>query len=294
MNKTLAFFQLIRLKNLVITLFTQIISYFFQSPHITLDHVLKPRFISLCIATMLVAAGGYIINDYLDIKLDLINKPNKVIVGQIISRRWTMFWHSFVNIIALALGVYIGVKVFMAILTATILLWIYSVSLKRKFLVGNLLVSILSSFVIILNYVYDTSLDVNLIIAYSIFAFTLTLLREIIKDAEDIRGDGKFDCETIPIVLGIRKTKSFLFHLAGAFTLGLFVYASLYAVSYPFIFSISKASFLFYMLVFVFIPLGIMLYLIKMADTTSDFSRLSSLAKLIMITGIASMIFWRL
>jgi 4-hydroxybenzoate polyprenyltransferase len=293
-SKIRAFFQLVRLKNLLITCFTQVFSYYFLSPHITLSDLSSPRFISLCIATIFVAAGGYIINDYLDIKLDLINKPEKVVVGQVISRRWTMLWHFILNGIAVILGLYIGIKVCIAIFSATILLWIYSVSLKRKFLVGNLLVSILSAFVIIINYVYDTSLDINLIIAYSSFAFALTLLREIIKDAEDIRGDGKFDCKTIPIVLGIRKTKSILFYLTFTFTALLFIYITLSAASFPFVFAITRGSFLFYMLLFVLLPLGVMIYRIRTADTTSDFSRLSSLAKIIMITGILSMFFWRL
>lgn len=294
MKKAIAFLQLIRVNNLIIMLLTQVLSYYFLSPHISLPHLLEPRFICLCIATVFVGAGGYIINDYLDINLDLINKPGKVVVGQIISRRWTMFWHFVLNGIALALGIYIGTKVSIAIAIAALLLWIYSVSFKRKFLLGNILVSILSAFVIVINYVYDTSLNIGLIISYSIFAFSLTLLREIIKDAEDIRGDGKFDCKTIPIVLGIRKTKSILFSLTLIFILVLLMYTTLYASSFSFVYSISRGGFLFYMLVFVILPLGIMSYLIRTADTTSDFSRLSSLAKLIMVTGMLSMIFWRL
>lgn len=294
MKKVIAFLQLIRVNNLIIMFLTQILSYYFLSPNISIEHLFEPRFISLCIATVFVGAGGYIINDYIDVNLDLINKPQKVVVGQIISRRWTMFWHFVLNGIALVLGLYIGMKVTIAIAIAALLLWIYSVSLKRQFLLGNILVSMLSAFVIVINFVYDTSLTIGLIVSYSIFAFSLTLLREIIKDTEDIRGDGKFDCKTIPIVLGIRKTKSILFSLTLIFMLVLLVYTTLYASSFSFIHSITRSGFLFYMLVFVMLPLGIMAYKIRIADTTSDFSRLSSLAKLIMITGMLSMVFWRL
>jgi 4-hydroxybenzoate polyprenyltransferase len=271
-----------------------LLSYYFLSQHIGIEQLTAPRFLCLCIATVFVAAGGYIINDYLDIKLDLINKPEKVVVGQIISRRWTMFWHFLLNGSAVLLGFYIGTKVCIAIFSATVLLWIYSVSLKRKFLIGNLLVSSLSAFVIIINFVYDTSLNIALIISYSFFAFILTLLREIIKDAEDIRGDGKFDCKTIPIILGIRKTKSILFYLTFLFVIALFIYTTLYAASFPFINGMARGGFIFYMLIAVICPLGLMLYWIRTADTTADFSRLSSLAKFIMITGLLSMIFWRL
>jgi 4-hydroxybenzoate polyprenyltransferase len=294
MNKLQAFLQLIRIKNLVITFVTQLFAYYFLSRHIGWDQLVEPRFMSLCLATVFVAAGGYIINDYLDIKLDLINKPEKVVVGQVITRRWTMFWHFLLNGMAVLLGLFIGIKVCIAIFSATVLLWIYSVSLKRKFLIGNILVSALSAFVIIINFVYDTSLDIFLIVSYSFFAFTLTLLREIIKDAEDIRGDGKFDCETIPIVLGIRKTKSILFYLAFAFAIILFIYTTFYAASFPFLNGLARGGLIFYMLIAVIAPLGLMIYWIHTADTTSDFSRLSSLAKVIMVTGMLSMLFWRL
>ena len=290
----LAFLRLIRFPNLVIMLFTQVLSYYFLTPQITLSNLFETRFLFLCAATLLVGAGGYIINDYLDVKLDLINKPNKVVVGQLISRRWTMFLHFSLNTIGLLLGFCIGTKVTLAIVIAAFLLWIYSVSLKRQFLAGNLLVSCLSAFVIIINYIYDNSLQVSLIWAYSFFAFTLTLLREIIKDTEDIRGDGKFDCKTIPIVIGVRKTKNLLLYLTGSFALVLFVYTTFYAASYPFMHSFTRGSFIFYMMCFVIIPLLVLLYFIKTADTTSDFHRLSTYTKLIMVSGMLSMIFWRL
>ncbi len=288
------FFQLIRFPNLVIMLCTQVFSYYFLSKHITVEQLIEPRFTLLCLATILVGAGGYIINDYLDVKLDLINKPSKVIVGQNISRRWTMFLHLFFNGIAILLGVFIGIKVTIAILVAALLLWVYSVSLKRKFLIGNIVVALLSAFVIILNFVFDTSLNLEFIITYSLFAFTLTLIREIIKDTEDQRGDGKFDCKTIPIVLGVRKTKSILISTTLGLVLILAFYTFLYGASFPFEHILSRACFVGYMLLFVITPLLVLLYLIRKADTTKDFSRLSSLSKIIMTFGMISMIFWRL
>lgn len=289
-----AFFRLIRFPNLVIMVCTQVLSYYCLSPHIEIADLFETRFIFLCAATLLVGAGGYIINDYLDIKLDLINKPDKVVVGQIISRRWTMFLHFMMNAVAVLLGLYIGTKVTIAIVVAAIFLWVYSVSLKRQFLAGNVLVSCLSAFVIVLNFIYDNSLQESLIWSYSFFAFMLTLLREIIKDTEDIRGDGKFDCKTIPIVIGVRKTKNLLLYLTSAFAVFLFVYSTFYAASYPFVHAITRASFLFYMIFLVILPLFVLLYFIKTADTTSDFHRLSTLTKLIMVLGMISMIFWKL
>lgn len=252
------------------------------------------RFILLCLATAATGAAGYIINDYLDVKLDLINKPLKVVVGQQISRRWSMFLHFLLNVLALICGYYIGDKVTLCIALAALLLWIYSVSLKRAFLSGNLLVAGMSAFVLLIIYVYNTAIDLNKIVAYSIFAFLLSLIREIVKDAEDIRGDGKFDCKTLPIVLGIRKTKEILFYTGIVLLLSIFTYTSLQAATYPFQMSFTRGGLLFYMLAFVCVPLGVLLYLIRIADTTSDFHRLSSFCKLIMLTGMLSMVFWKL
>jgi 4-hydroxybenzoate polyprenyltransferase len=294
MNILFAFFRLIRFNNLIIMLVTQVFSYYFLSQHITLENLLETRFIFLCIATIMTAAGGYIINDYLDVKLDLINKPSKVVVGHLISRRWAMFLHLMLNSIALGLGLYIGTKVFLSILIAAILLWIYSVSLKQKILIGNLLVSVLSAFVIIINYVYDISLSLDLILGYSFFAFSLTLIREIIKDTEDMRGDKRFNCKTIPIVLGVRKTKSIVLYISLFFTLFLIIFSTLFAFTTHFMYSISQQWYIVYMLLGVFSPLLLLFYLIKKADTASNFSRISLLLKCIMILGMFSMVWARL
>jgi 4-hydroxybenzoate polyprenyltransferase len=288
-----AFIRLIRLNNLLIMLFSQVLSYYFLSSHIGLSDLLAPRFIYLCLATLLVGAGGYIINDYIDVKLDLINKPDKVVVGNMISRRWSMFLHLIVNGLALLLGLFIGVKVTIAIAAAAVLLWLYSVSFKRQFLIGNVVVSVLSAFVIIINYVFDNSLNTELVIAYSFFAFMLTLLREIIKDTEDIRGDGKFNCRTIPIVAGVRKTKNLLLALTVIFMATVFVYTSFYACTFPFSHPFTAGAIVFYMVALVLVPLFILLYLLRKADTTYDFNRLSLYTKLIMVSGMLSMIFWK-
>ena len=272
---------------------TQVIAYYFLTSYITVSDLLNHRFLMLCLATLLSAAGGYIINDYLDIKLDLINKPSKVVVGQQISRRWSMFWHLSFNLLAITLGFMIGTKVGIAVSAAAILLWIYSVSLKRTFLAGNVLVALMSSFVIFITAIYNTQLNYSLILSYSLFAFVLSLIREIIKDTEDMRGDGKFDCKTIPIVIGVRKTKSILLYTTLFMTLGIIMFAALAIPSYSFKYSFSAVLLFLYLIIVVTIPILILAFRISRADTTRDFSALSSLSKLIMLAGMLSMIGWK-
>ncbi len=268
-------------------------AYYFLTPHITLTDLTDSRFLMLCLATVLSAAGGYIINDYIDIKLDLINKPDKVVVGQQISRRWSMFWHLTFNMIAVISGFMTGLKVGISVAVAAILLWVYSVSLKRTFLAGNILVALMSSFVIFILAIYNTQTNLPLIICYSLFAFVLSLIREIIKDTEDMRGDGRFDCKTIPIVIGIRQTKRVLLYSTLIMILSVMMFAALAIPSFHFTSGLSAFALFVYLIIAVILPLCILAFRITKADTTRDFSLLSSYTKLIMVAGMLSMIGWK-
>jgi len=131
------------------------------------------------------------------------------------------------------------------------------------------------------------------IIIYSFFAFIVSLIREIAKDIEDIRGDEKFRAKTLPIVIGIRKTKNVMIALQLLLLSVMFVFAGLFdAISATDI----EVSFIFiiYSFLFICLPLGYILLKTKAADLKKDFSGLSLYYKAIMILGILSMIFWRL
>lgn len=292
MRIILDFLRLIRINNILMIAITQIFAYYFLNPTIEIYSIFDRNFIFLIISTSLVASAGYIINDYMDVKLDLINKPNKVIVGKSISRRWTMLLHFACTIIALGLAYSIGKKVMLAVFFSSCLLWIYSQFLKKTYLSGNILVSLLTANTLLILFFYDKNVLSNGIIVYAIFAFLLSLIREIIKDTEDLRGDQQFKSKTLPIVLGVRKTKNVLLGLQTILIILSFANMSFFGVlSY----SSDKIYLMFFMyqLILVLIPMGIMWWLIKLADTKRDFSRLSFIAKLNMLSGIVSMIFWR-
>lgn len=287
-------FQLIRFPNLLLMMLTQVLAFYCLSNPYTITQISDTRFVLLVAATLLVAAGGYIINDYMDVKLDLVNKPLKVVVGQKISRRKTMLLHLVVNLMAVAFAWQVGKSVLLGVCLAAFFLWMYSAHLKRTFFWGNLLIAFLSAFVVCINYVFDQSINGVLVFTYSFFAFATTLIREIIKDTEDMRGDSKFKCTTIPIVLGVRKTKTILTTATVALLLSLMVFIGYYPAGYQFYHTTSRGALLMHMLLLVFIPMLVMIYLIVVADTQSDFKRLSWVSKLIMLTGILSMCWWRI
>lgn len=237
------------------------------------------RLLVLATSTVVIAAAGYIINDYYDIKIDLINKPERVVIGKSITRRYALFFHSILLTIGVGLGFFIGWKIGMINFFSSFLLWWYSNSLKRQPFIGNFVVAWLTSISIVLvNILYDV--NNSLVIIYSLFAFFMTLVREILKDMEDLKGDNTFGCRTLPIIWGIRRTKIIIYVLlALLFTSVLLLNAKF--VELPF----------YYFLVLLFVPLGFLLIRLIRADTRKDFYWLSQWCKIIMLLGILSMVF---
>jgi len=189
---------------------------------------------SLVLAAMLITAAGNIINDYFDQKVDKINKPDRVFVGKTISRRVAIFLHQFLNISAVLLVARISwqhdywLPVGFPIIIIT-LLWWYSPVIKKKPVVGNVLVAGCTALVPVFAVIYDVQLleiplkavsygSTNLfyytwfwIIGIGGFAFVLTMIREVVKDTQDIPGDSTADYKTLPIIWGMPRTKRYVF-----------------------------------------------------------------------------------
>lgn len=294
MQKLIAFLQIVRVNNLIIMLATLAFSYYCLTDYLTPEDLLQPRFLLLCFCVILTAAAGYIINDYHDINIDLTNKPNKVVIGKTISRRWAMLLHFIFNGLALLGGLYLSGYIGLMVAICVVMLWLYSVHFKKQFLSGNLLVAALSAFVVAILPLFNKQISGYLVWVYALFAFGISLIREIVKDAEDLRGDSKFDCKTLPIVLGIRKTKKLLITLVLTYTILLFAHTFIATSLIPFRHNYGQIAYTFYMLLFVIVPLILTTYLLLKADVKSDFSRLSTLYKIIMLSGLISMVIIKL
>lgn len=233
----------------------------------------------LSASTILIAAAGYIINDYYDVKIDLINKPERVVIGKSITRRYAIFFHTALSFLGVALGLLINWKVGTINFVCAFLLWLYSNNLKRQPLIGNVVVSFLTGLsVFILVFLYEQLFP--LVVAYSLFAFFMTLIREVVKDMEDVKGDNSFGCKTLPIVWGIRKTKLFLYAVTAVFSATV-VWMDFFQLGIP----------LVYFVPLLFLPMAVLMVRLVRADTKSQFYQLSQLCKVIMLLGIVSMIF---
>jgi 4-hydroxybenzoate polyprenyltransferase len=225
----------------------------------------------------MIAAAGYIINDYYDVKIDYINKPERVVVGKSIPRRFAILFHVVLSVAGIGIGIYLSWWIGLIHVFSVFMLWLYSNILKRLPFIGNFVVGLLTGLSII---VVDVLFNVNdfLVVIYAIFAFFMTLVREIIKDMEDLKGDGSFGCKTLPIVLGIRKTKIIVYLILLLFLLSVLL-INYYYVHLQII----------YFVILLLIPVIFLKLRLYRADTVRDFRILSNFCKLIMLLGVLSM-----
>lgn len=285
------------------------------------DTSLMPDYIfwMLTAATVLISAGGYAINDYFDTKIDLLNKPDRLIVGRTITKDQA----SMVHHVTTGLGAIIGIVAAILLRNLTTgfifvmvpgLLWFYSASYKRQMLIGNVVIALLAGtcplLLAIANHAY-LNMDSNfgelinqtpmpkamysVLCVFGLFAFLLTLVREIIKDMQDEYGDRESECRTIPVVIGTGKTKFIVYALI-AITAFVAVYVSLGVPKFPLLSSttttltgdvvVAPGSFaLRYALVGVVAPLIALAILIIRAKTPDDYKNASTLTKFIMAVG---------
>ena len=251
---------------------------------------------------MSIAAAGYIINDYFDVNIDLVNKPSKLIIDRYIKRRWAIVLHMIFSFTGFVISCYVGYKLRNLYipafnLLAIISLWFYSTTFKKKLLIGNVLISLLTAWVILILIVSEHKLPVSphdiywqrlvkLSFIYAGFAFIISLISEVIKDMEDMRGDVKYGCKTMPIVWGLQVSKVFVAVWIVVIT-GSVAAMQFYVIQLGWWFSA------LYSLLTIIIPLLYVLRKLYVAHTQKDFHRLSTVVKLIMLSGIfMSMVFF--
>jgi 4-hydroxybenzoate polyprenyltransferase len=277
-----AFIRLVRFGNLLMIGFTQyLIKIFFIDEPVDsfFDHFTDFKFFCLSSSTVLVAAAGYIVNDYYDIKIDLINKPERVVVGNVIKRRIALASNFLLNALAVLIGYYVAPKIALVNLICIFLLWWYSNHLKRLPFVGNFTIALLTAATLwVVAFYYNQHWEE--IYIYASFAFFISLIREVIKDMEDVKGDEAFGCKTLPIIWGIARTKIFLYALTMAFISNL-------AVSFFFL----HKGIVTFLSSIIFFPIAWFILKLYRADKRRDFRYLSRWTKFIMLLGLISIFF---
>ncbi|MDG1148083.1 MAG: geranylgeranylglycerol-phosphate geranylgeranyltransferase [Crocinitomicaceae bacterium] len=266
------------------------------------------EFALLVFSTIMIAAAGNIINDYFDVKADRINKPERLIIGKFVKRRVAIAAHWTINFFAFGIALYLSWKLdtfwylFIHLFSIN-LLWYHSVYLKRKFLIGNVLIALLTALVpIIVGFYFHDTQNISiqnpkpfpiegdnfiLLLSFGLagFAFLLNLAREIIKDIEDIKGDIKINARTLPIVLGTAKSK-----VISALILSTAIISS--GVLFSF-FTAIEPKVLFPILISALFILTCLLLLPK-AQSKSQLKIINNGIKLAMIAGLISPLYWKL
>ena len=315
MKLIFAFLRLIRWPNLVIIAITQVLYYFtlinpFYSRHQNIyNPFTETHFILLIISSLLIAAAGNIINDYFDLNIDEINKPEKKIIDKHIKRRWAIVFHIFLSVTGVAIGFYIDftTPVFwlgLSNMACALLLFAYSISLKKKLLVGNILISLLTAWVILVCFFcYYRSLScsgcdpvewqaelrrfLRISFLYAGFAFIISLIREVVKDMEDMDGDARYGCCTIPLAWGVPASKVFV-------AVWLVVLIGIISIVQFYVLQLGWLWSMIYCLVLIILPLIWLLQKLFKAQAPKDYHLLSSVIKLVMVTGLLSMLFFKI
>jgi 4-hydroxybenzoate polyprenyltransferase len=255
----------------------------------------------LVVATLLIAAGGYVLNDYFDVKIDNINRPDTTVVGKQISRHAAMVIHQVLTGLGVVVGLllaYLGHSLTIAFIFIVVpgLLWFYSASYKRQFMTGNLVVSFAAALSILIvgftqlaflektygDLIFETPIPKQFygwIGGFSLFSFLSTWIREIIKDMEDEKGDREMECRTMPIKWGTNKTRIFLYGLIVLTMSGLFLANGFFI---PFTGTLT----LRYIIFGLALPYAALCYLIFRAKSSDDYHQASTLSKGIMMVGV--------
>ncbi|ARV08344.1 prenyltransferase [Winogradskyella sp. PC-19] len=301
------FFKLIRWKNLLLLILTQVlVKYALLEPlreNYGISTALTTMgFAYLVIATVCIAAAGYIINDIEDVEADKINKPEAIIIGKYFSEKTTTYLFIGINILGVLFGYLLSTGIgkpsfFMIFVLASALLYVYSTYLKSITLIGNITVAALVSLSILLVGLFDLTPMVtkanqstqlfffDLIKDYAIFAFMLSLLREIVKDIEDIDGDHKMGIKSLPILLGRHRATKLTFILSLIPLMVIVFYMSNNLYKQPLAMG--------YVLLLIIAPLIFTTIKLYTAKDKNDYKLISTILKIVMLTGVLSLLLFQ-
>jgi geranylgeranylglycerol-phosphate geranylgeranyltransferase len=270
-EKLTAIVKIVRPLNFIITFISVIVAAIISSP----DKFPGLNVFLAALAASLVMASGNVINDIYDIGIDKINKPLRPLPSGIITIKEAYALYFIFIVTSIFISALVNEKAVVIVLISILLLFFYSKYLKRIPLVGNITVSFLTGLVFIFGGVAVGNPSAAIVPA--IFAFLINLIREIVKDMEDIEGDTKAEVITFPVKFG--------FHNSNILILIISISLILYTL-YPFITQLYKIE---YFVVAMVIVNPILVYCLKLLfedHSKKNLKKISNLLKLSMVFGL--------
>lgn len=276
LTKIFSFFSVVRGYNIwVIALAQYLSAIFILAPEKSaLSILLDWRLFVLVLASSLCIASGYIINNFYDAKKDLINRPKKAMIDRLVSQSTKLKVYFAINLFVVSLAGLISWRAVLFFSVYIFLIWFYSHKLKKYPLVGNLtaaVLAVLPFFAVLMHF----KNFYHVIFAHATFLFLLILIREFIKDLENIEGDLANNYKTIPVLFGENIAKTIITILTCSTIIPIYFLTDVYNVGYMDIY--------FYLSL-----VGLIFFLIKLWKSASkeEYVKLHFLLKLIIVSGV--------
>lgn len=308
----LYYIKLLRPLNLLMIALTMIlfrISIVSASPYelfLLMPVLSNAQFALLVLITLLVAGGGYVINDVFDADIDAVNKPESVIINKYIPDISAYNFYKILCILAFILTLVLAFltksyRLSMFPVIIIVLLNFYAQTFKKQLLIGNIIISLCAAAVLWLIAFYESGQDMSVTpdetyvsggiaigaMVYGLFAFLTTFIREVVKDCEDVVGDEQFGCNTVPVKWGFRGAKKLLYLL--------YILLFLFTISFIFFFKAINIIYpIKFIVVILILPIFVLVFFTIRAQTKSNYHLLSNLIKGYMLMGILTMLYFRM
>ena len=286
--KIIGLFSVVRGYNIPIIILAQYLSaIFILSPEKrALAVLLDLNLFIIVFASSLTIASGYIINNFYDSQKDLINRPNKSMLDRLVSQKTKLNVYFTLNFIATLMALYISWRAFLFFSAYIFLIWFYSHKIKKYPIVGNLtaaLLAVLPFFAILLYFYNKISFEeienykrqLAVIFAHATFLFLLLLVREMIKDLENLKGDLANGYKTIPIVYGEEISKKTITALTLLTIVPVYILIEIYDVGYMDIYFYSCLIVLIFFLLFLW-----------KSNAKEQFLLLHNVLKFLIVSGV--------
>lgn len=278
--KLLSLFSVVRGYNILVIVIAQYLaSIYILSPNLPLRQVVfDVNLFFIVLASALVIAAGYIINNFYDREKDLINKPHKTMLDRLVSQNFKLTTYFILNFLATFVASYVSFKAVLFFASYIFGIWIYSHKFKKIPFIGNFVSATLAIAPFFVVFVYYKNFQ-TVIFVHAVFLFLIILAREMIKDLENIAGDISQNYKTIPIIFGEKKAK----YLISVLILLTLIPSSLLILKFD------VGYMHYYFLGCVVLLISFLFFLLK-SSTKQHYIVLHNILKLIIVLGVFSIL----